>query len=82
MNGVETPIWAKYAGDLFFLALFLIFFFFFKPTAQSEDEWDSEEEAPNPLEQILMTENEEEENLSENEEIETLPSEKEKPSDS
>ncbi|OGK12211.1 MAG: hypothetical protein A2W80_16525 [Candidatus Riflebacteria bacterium GWC2_50_8] len=61
MNGIESPAWAKYAGDLFFLILFLVFFFFFKPNTRPADEWDegaddSEEEQPNPLEQILVSE--------------------------
>ncbi|PKL45723.1 MAG: hypothetical protein CVV41_01605 [Candidatus Riflebacteria bacterium HGW-Riflebacteria-1] len=61
MTGLETPTWVKYAGDLFFLVLFLVFFFFFKPNSQTEDEWDQEaeagdEEGPNPLEQMLVSE--------------------------
>ncbi len=60
MNGMESPAWVKYAGDLFFLALFLVFLFFFKPSAQSEDEWDDEsadapENSPNPLEKMLVS---------------------------
>ena len=82
MTAIETPIWVKYAGDLFFLALFLIFFFFFKPTRQSDDEWDEDSEndsneVPNPLEQILMSEDDENAAPPGPEKIKDLPSEEE-----
>lgn len=56
MDEVNTPVWIKYAGDIFFLILFLVVFFFFKPQSDSDDEttedMDSSEE-PNPLEKVL-----------------------------
>ena len=60
MSGIETSAWVKYAGDLFFLILFLVFLFFVKPLPQTEDEWDDDsegitKEGPNPLEKILVT---------------------------
>ena len=60
MSGIETPVWVKYAGDLFFLILFLVFLFFFKPSPHGQDEWDDEstdpeEDAPNPLEKMLIS---------------------------
>jgi len=60
MSGIETPVWVKCAGDLFFLILFLVFLFFVKPAPHGEDEWDdestgSEEDAPNPLEKMLIS---------------------------
>jgi hypothetical protein len=60
MSGIETPVWVKYAGDLFFLILFLVFLFFVKPAPQNEDEWDDDSEGitgevPNPLEKMLVT---------------------------
>lgn len=65
----EAPLWAKYAGDAFFLVLFLVILFFFKPEPQAENEFEGEEEEPNPLEKILV---------SDEETIEVGPKEEEK----
>lgn len=50
--------WTEYAGDIFFIFLFLFVYIFFKPDANavSFDEKLSEEEKPNPLEEVLVTE--------------------------
>ena len=85
MNGIESPAWVKYAGDLFFLILFLVFFFFFKPNTRPADEWDegadgSEEEQPNPLEQILVSEDTQDAHLSDPETDLELSAKKEKQS--
>lgn len=58
MSEAEVPVWIKYAGDLFFLILFLVVFFFFKPAAQTDADADDEfddEIAANPLEKILVS---------------------------
>lgn len=58
MNEIESPAILKYAGDLFFVILFLIVFFFYKPGRNEENESSenlSEEEKPNPLEEILQS---------------------------
>jgi len=75
MSAIETPAWVKYAGDLFFLLLFLVVFFFLKPTSPAADEWDDNsengpEEAPNPLEKMLVSEDSENPTFSESEETE------------
>jgi hypothetical protein len=58
MTQAETPMWVTYGADIFFLALFLIVFFFMKPSPDSEKEGTLEEgEEPNPLEKVLVTEN-------------------------
>ena len=81
MNDFEAPTWVKYAGDLFFLALFLVFLFFVKPAEQSEDEWDDNEEdgteaEPNPLEKMLVSEDNELISSNEAGEAESADSEK------
>lgn len=67
MNEVATPEWVHYIGDVMFLLLFLVVLFFFK--AEPEDlEQENEEEQPNPLEKVLVTDSEEideEQNLKE-----------------
>jgi hypothetical protein len=51
------PIWVKYAGDIFFLVIFLVILFFFKPDpADAFSETDDESEQPNPLERMLVSE--------------------------
>lgn len=55
---VEPSQWAKYGGDIFFIVLFLVVYIFFRPAenaAISSDEELGEEEKPNPLEEILVT---------------------------
>lgn len=62
MNEIESPALVRYAGDIFFLILFLVIFFFFKPGENgSENDIDGEgsEESPNPLEELLHTDQEE-----------------------
>lgn len=80
MNDFEAPTWVKYAGDLFFLALFLVFLFFVKPAEQSEDEWDDNEDGadaePNPLEKMLVSEDNEAISADESGEVESADSEK------
>jgi hypothetical protein len=57
MNKVPpTPEWVTYVGDVFFLVLFLIVAFFFKPSKEETEEVNPEEQ-PNELEQMLVTEN-------------------------
>jgi hypothetical protein len=63
MNDPEIPAWIKYAGDLFFLAVFLVFFFFFKPQnpeIRGEEDHENDEDRPNPLEAMLTSDDEEE----------------------
>ncbi|MEW6709698.1 MAG: hypothetical protein AB1403_07730 [Candidatus Riflebacteria bacterium] len=55
MNQAETPVWVKYVGDLIFLIAFLVVLLFFKPSPEIEEN-DENEEEPNPLEKILVTE--------------------------
>ncbi len=59
MSETEAPVWVKYAGDIFFLILFLVIFFFIKPEQKvdHDESSDTESEAPNPLEAMLVTEN-------------------------
>lgn len=57
MNEAEVPAWVKYAGDIFFLIIFLVVLFFFK--AEPVVEVDTDEDEPNPLEKMLVTEDEE-----------------------
>ncbi len=61
MNEIETPIWIKYAGDLFFLICFLVVFFLVKPQPLITE--DDEADQPNPLEKILKTDEEPSENV-------------------
>lgn len=57
MTEVEMPIWIKYAGDIFFLVIFLVILFFFKPDpADALSEAENENEQPNPLERMLVSE--------------------------
>lgn len=67
MTEVTSPTWVKYAGDLFFLIVFLVVMFCFKsePIVEKYEEDIPESELPNPLEEILVTEQTEEENLDE-----------------
>jgi len=81
MSDFEAPTWVKYAGDLFFLALFLVFLFFVKPAEQIQDEWDDEIEAdtveePNPLEKMLVSEDNETLSANAGEKAESADSEK------
>lgn len=68
MTAEEAPFWARYAGDVFFLVVFLVVLFFFKPDPPGEDSEDAEgaEEGPNPLESMLMTETHGEDNDEKN----------------
>lgn len=54
MSEIENPVWLKYAGDIFFLVVFLVIFFFVKPIEEKHDEENSLEE-PNELEKMLKT---------------------------
>ncbi|MFZ5950584.1 MAG: hypothetical protein ACOYXC_07755 [Candidatus Rifleibacteriota bacterium] len=54
MNQAETPVWVKYVGDLIFLIAFLVVLLFFKPSPEPE-EFDENEEEPNPLEKMLVS---------------------------
>ncbi len=54
MNQAETPVWVKYVGDLIFLIAFLVVLLFFKPSPEPE-EIDENEEEPNPLEKMLVS---------------------------
>ncbi len=66
MSGIEAPVWVKYAGDIFFLILFLVVFFFIKPEQKTDQDETTDSEAPNPLEAMLVTEeNADEEGVSE-----------------
>lgn len=58
MSETEAPVWVKYAGDIFFLILFLVIFFFIKPDQKidHDESSDTGPEAPNPLEAMLVTE--------------------------
>ena len=63
LSETEAPVWVKYAGDIFFLLLFLVFFFFIKPDQKTDHDEGNDSEAPNPLEAMLITEeNTDEEN--------------------
>ena len=64
----QSPAWLEYAGDAFFVILFLIVFFFFKPNenAEIQDDEFNEDEEPNELEKILVTETNKEEKSEEN----------------
>ncbi len=65
MNETEAPVWVKYAGDIFFLILFLAVFFFIKPDEKTDYDENSESETPNPLEAMLATdENADEESVA------------------
>ena len=66
----EVPESFSYMMDGVFIILFLIVFFFMKPDKNLEKEL-PEEEKPNPLEQVLRTDSEnedikEEENIKDN----------------
>jgi len=54
VNQAETPVWVKYVGDLIFLIAFLVVLLFFKPSPEPE-EIDENEEEPNPLEKMLVS---------------------------
>ena len=56
LNQAEAPLWARYAGDFIFLLIFLVVFFFMKPGAPEEHDETDDQEAPNPLEAVLLTE--------------------------
>jgi len=65
LSGIEAPVWVKYAGDIFFLILFLVVFFFIKPEQKTDQDETTDLEAPNPLEAMLVTEeNTDEEGVS------------------
>jgi len=65
LSGIEAPVWVKYAGDIFFLILFLVVFFFIKPEQKTDQDETTDLEAPNPLEAMLVTEeNADEEGVS------------------
>lgn len=67
MNETEAPVWVRYAGDIFFLILFLVVFFFIKPDQNSDQDETADSEAPNPLEAMLITEDSpDEESVSDN----------------
>ena len=67
MNKVPpTPEWVTYVGDVFFLVLFLIVAFFFKPSKEETEEVNPEEQ-PNELEQMLVTDSENTETEAEQE---------------
>jgi len=57
LNLEESPLWVRYAGDIFFLLVFLVVLLFFKPDPSEEDGSEDDDEGPNPLEAMLMTEN-------------------------
>jgi len=59
LSEVENPVWLKYAGDIFFLIVFLVIFFFVKPVEEKSDQ-DNVSEEPNELEKILRTDSDEE----------------------
>ena len=65
----QEPFWVQYAGDLFFLILFLVVWLFFKSGKEDNmEEITPETEQPNDLEKILQTD------PSEDNEPETPPS--------
>ncbi len=68
MSEIEAPIWVKYAGDIFFLILFLVIFFFIKPDQTTELHDNNDSEAPNPLEAMLVTEEKSDEENTPNDE--------------
>lgn len=55
LSETEAPVWVRYAGDIFFLLLFLVIFFFIKPDQKTEYH-ENNDESPNPLEAMLVTE--------------------------
>lgn len=61
----QEPAWVEYAGDAFFVILFLIVYFFFKPdeNVENKDEELADSAKPNELEKVLVTEPVEEKNL-------------------
>ena len=61
LNSAETPFLIRYAGDIFFLLAFLVILFFIKPDPDHESHVDNDAtEAPNPLEAMLISEDEDE----------------------
>ncbi len=57
LNEIETPVWVKYAGDIFYLLVFLVILFFVKPEKDTENSLeDDQSESPNPLETMLVSE--------------------------
>lgn len=56
MSETEAPVWIRYAGDIFFLILFLVVFFFIKPDQKTDHDESDASETPNPLEAMLITE--------------------------
>ncbi len=61
MNPIEPPFLIRYAGDIFFLLAFLVILFFVKPDPEHESHVDNDETAgPNPLEAMLVSEDDDE----------------------
>lgn len=52
----QTIVWTDYIADIFLVLLFLFVLLFFKPSEQEKSDLDDEQEKPNPLEQMLVTE--------------------------
>ncbi len=63
----EASPWFSYIIDIFLVALFLFIWIFVKPEQPQEEEL-TEEEKPNPLEQVLRTDPVEDETKKEEEE--------------
>ena len=59
----EVPAWYSYIVDIIFILLFLFVLFFIKPVKTEEL---TEEEKPNPLEQVLKTDSPEETETDDN----------------
>ena len=55
----EVPEWFSYTVDIILILVFLFIFFFVKPDENLKKEV-TEEEGPNPLEQVLKTDSTEE----------------------
>ncbi|MBR4569172.1 MAG: hypothetical protein IKO19_00685 [Candidatus Riflebacteria bacterium] len=51
----DVPEWFSYAVDIILVLIFLFILFFVKPDEKLKKEAASEEEGPNPLEQVLKT---------------------------
>ena len=57
----EVPEWMSYIVDIILIVIFLFILFFVKPQKDAEVEL-TDEEKPNPLEQVLQTDMEDEKN--------------------
>lgn len=67
----EVPEWISYIVDIILILIFLFILFFVKPKTDAEVEL-TDEEKPNPLEQVLQTDSEEE-SKSDKQESNTVP---------